>query len=138
MTASAPPAIMTSASPRWMARADSPRLWPLVAHAEAMLMLGPRQLRRIASWPARMLGADCRMKKGDILRKPPDRQVSCMATISGRPPRPTPRLTPIRSEGTSRAVGVEAGVHIGLKAGPDAQVAEASQLAHILGRKRRP
>ena len=99
ITASAPPATMTSASPRWIARADSPSAWPLVAQAEAMLMFGPRQLSRIAIWPARMFGADCRMKKGEIFLKPPSLQTSCVATISGRPPRPTPRFTPIRSGG---------------------------------------
>jgi hypothetical protein len=57
MTASAPPASMTSASPLWIARNDSPTEWPLVAQAEAMLMLGPLQLRTIDTCPARMLGA---------------------------------------------------------------------------------
>jgi hypothetical protein len=67
-TASAPPAIITSASPRWMARAASPSEWPLVAQAEATLMLDPRKSNSMATWPARMLGAVCKMKNGEIFR----------------------------------------------------------------------
>ena len=67
-TASAPPDTITSASPRWMRRADSPKAWPLVAQAVAMLMLGPRKSNWMASWPARMLGAVWMMKNGEILR----------------------------------------------------------------------
>ena len=37
------------------------------------------------------------MKNGDIFRNPPAFHVSCIASISGNPPSPTPRFTPMRS-----------------------------------------
>ena len=41
MAASAPPAIMTSASPRWMMRKESPMEWALVVQAVAVASFGP-------------------------------------------------------------------------------------------------
>ncbi len=42
MEASVPPAIMASASPRWMMRKASPMEWALVVQAVAVASLGPR------------------------------------------------------------------------------------------------
>ena len=84
-------------SARAMAAAASPRAWPLVAQAEATLMLGPRASSRRLTWPASRLGAIWMMKNGEIFRKPPAFHVSWVASISGRPPSPTPRFTPMRS-----------------------------------------
>ncbi len=65
---SAPPATITSASPRTMAAVASPIAWPLVAHADATLMLGPRKSSSRLTWPARRLGAIWMMKNGEIFR----------------------------------------------------------------------
>ena len=54
---SAPPANITSASPRAMAAAASPSACPLVAQAEATLILGPRQSRSRLTCPASRFGA---------------------------------------------------------------------------------
>ena len=42
MAASAPPAIIASASPRWMMRKASPMEWAEVVQAVAVASLGPR------------------------------------------------------------------------------------------------
>ena len=60
-------------------------------------MLGPRRFNSRLTCPANRLGAIWMMKNGEIFRKPPSRHVSCVASISGKPPSPTPRFTPIRS-----------------------------------------
>ena len=65
---SAPPAIITSTSPRAMAAAASPIEWPLVAQAEATLMFGPRKSSSRLTCPASRLGAIWMMKKGEIFR----------------------------------------------------------------------
>src|SRR5690606_21128453 len=52
---SAPPAIITSASPYWIMRMARPMLWVAVVHAVTAAMLGPLAPVIIDTWPAIML-----------------------------------------------------------------------------------
>ena len=52
---SAPPAIITSASPCWIMRIARPTLWVDVVHAVTAAMLGPLAPVMIETWPAIML-----------------------------------------------------------------------------------
>ena len=71
--ASAPPVIITSASPRLMISYESPMACALAEQAVHDDWLGPRAPKRIETWPdARLMIADG-MKKGEILRGPPPR-----------------------------------------------------------------
>ena len=52
---SAPPAIITSASPYWIMRIARPMLWVAVVHAVTAAMFGPLAPVMIDTWPATML-----------------------------------------------------------------------------------
>ena len=52
---SAPPAIITSASPYWMSRIASPMACVEVVHAVTVAMFGPVSLNWIETWPEIML-----------------------------------------------------------------------------------
>ena len=56
MSESVPPASITSASPRWIARKASPTAWLLAAQAVVGLKIGPRAPERMDTHPAAMLG----------------------------------------------------------------------------------
>jgi hypothetical protein len=88
---------MTSASPRRIARADSPSVCPLVAHAEAMLMLGPRQFEEDGQLAGEDVGRRLQDEEGRDLAEAADPPGLVHGDDLGSPPRPTPRLTPIRS-----------------------------------------
>ena len=52
MAASVPPAIIASASPRWMMRKASPMEWAEEVAAVAVASLGPRAWYLMETWPA--------------------------------------------------------------------------------------
>ncbi len=68
--ASAPPATITSASPRWIRWYAAPIAWEPVAHAVAVAMFAPRRLKRIDTWPAAALTISLGTVKGLTLRGP--------------------------------------------------------------------
>ena len=68
--ASAPPAIITSASPYSIMRPASPMQCELVVHAETIETLGPLALNWIEIIPATMLMMVPGTKKGDRRRGP--------------------------------------------------------------------
>ena len=70
IAASEPPAIMTSASPRWMRRKESPTAWAPLAHAVAVAEFGPLAPVRIETQPEARLTIAAGMKNGLILRGP--------------------------------------------------------------------
>src|SRR5438093_911182 len=65
MMASAPPAIMTSASPRWMIFVASPMAWLPVAHAVTTDEFGPLAPKRMEIRPDAMLMISMGMKNGE-------------------------------------------------------------------------
>jgi hypothetical protein len=98
--ASAPPAIITSASSRWMRRNASPIAWLPVAHAVTTEELGPFAPKRIDTRPDAMLMMSIGMTKGDTRSGP---FVSRTFSPSRRvviPPMPEPIITPKRSPST--------------------------------------
>ena len=97
MAASAPPAIMASASPRSMMRKASPMECAEVVQAVAVASLGPRAPNLIDTCPAARLTIDPGMKKGDILRGPPAIIAECSRSNTSNPPMPEPMCTPTRS-----------------------------------------
>ena len=64
MIASDPPAIMTSASPRWMIFIASPIAWLPVAHAVTIDEFGPLAPKRIEISPEAMFTMSIGMKNG--------------------------------------------------------------------------
>ena len=90
MAASAPPAIMTSASPRWMILKLSPMAWAPVAQAVALAMLGPLAPKRMLTCPAARLTMLAGMKNGEILRGPPSISAVCSRSMTSKPPMPEP------------------------------------------------
>src|ERR1039458_2533715 len=93
MAASEPPAIITSASPCWMMRKESPMEWALVVQAVAVASLGPLAPKRMETCPAARLTMAAGMKNGEILRGPPSRSAVCSRSITSNPPmRSTPLL----------------------------------------------
>ena len=90
MAASLPPAIMTSASPRWMSRSASPMAWPLVAQAVAVAEFGPLAPVRIETQPEARLMMAAGMKNGLMRRGPLFSMVSCSRSMVAKPPMPLP------------------------------------------------
>ena len=97
-TASEPPAIITSASPRRMMFAASPIACADVAQAVATAEFGPLAPVRIEiEARADMLTMRPGMKNGLMRRGPFSRTVLCISSMSGRPPIPAPMQTPTLS-----------------------------------------
>ena len=97
MTASEPPAIIASASPRRMAFAASPIAWADVAQAVAVAEFGPFAPVWIETRPEHMFTMRPGMKNGLIRRGPFSRTILCVSSMSGSPPIPEPMHTPTRS-----------------------------------------
>ena len=95
--ASAPPATITSASPRRIDLPASPMQCVEVVHAVTIAMFGPLAPSRIERLPAIMLMIVPGMKNGEMRRGPFFLSSSCIASMSGKPPMPEPKLTPMRS-----------------------------------------
>ena len=70
MIASAPPAIITSASPRWMILMASPIAWLPVAQAVTTEEFGPLAPKRIEISPEAMLTMSIGMKNGETRSGP--------------------------------------------------------------------
>src|SRR5208282_1496419 len=94
MAASAPPAIMTSASWCWMMRKESPMEWALVVQAVAVASFGPLAPNLMETCPAARLTMEAGMKKGEIRRGPPSSNAVCSRSITSNPPMPEPMCTP--------------------------------------------
>src|SRR5258706_2851973 len=95
--ASAPPAIMASASPYSIMRPASPVQCGRVAHADPIGALGPLALNWIEIIPATMLMIVPGTKNGDRRRGPLAIFSGILSSIIGRPPMPEPTFTPTRS-----------------------------------------
>ena len=100
MIASAPPAIITSASPRSMRRAASPRAWLPVAHAVTTDELGPLAPKRIEISPEAMLTISIGMKNGETRSGPLALSTSWVSSSVVIPPIPDPTSTPKRVPST--------------------------------------
>ncbi len=92
---SAPPAIITSASPYWIMRMLKPMLCVPVVHAVTMAMFGPRNPYRIDTLPEIMLMTLAGTKNGDTRRGPLSSSTECVSSIVRMPPIPEPIATPI-------------------------------------------
>ena len=90
IAASLPPAIIASASPRWMMRNESPTAWALVVQAVQVAELGPLAPVRIETQPEARLTIAAGMKNGLILRGPPFMSASCSRSMVANPPMPLP------------------------------------------------
>ena len=88
--ASAPPQIITSASPRSMILKASPMACAPAEHAVHVALLGPRAPNRIETWPAARFAIAAGMKKGEIFPGPPSRNFWCSRSITEKPPIPEP------------------------------------------------
>ena len=98
--ASAPPAIMTSASPRWMIRWASPRAWLPVAHAVTTEEFGPLAPKRMDTRPEAMLMMSMGITKGDTRSRPFSIRACSPSRSVVIPPMPEPMSTPRRSPST--------------------------------------
>ena len=96
MMASAPPAIITSASPRWMIFRASPMAWLPVAHAVTTDEFGPLAPNRIEMSPEAMLMMSIGMKKGETRSGPFAFRTSWLSSSVVMPPMPEPTSTPKR------------------------------------------
>ncbi|MNT80303.1 hypothetical protein D3C72_2197420 [compost metagenome] len=97
MVDSAPPAIMTSASPYSIMRADVPMQCRPVVQAVTTAMFGPLKPYLIDRWPEIMLMIDAGTKNGEMRRGPRLAYSPCVCSIIGRPPMPEPMLQPMRT-----------------------------------------
>ena len=85
IAASAPPAIITSASPRWMRRKESPTAWAPDVQAVQVAEFGPLAPVRIETQPEARLTIAAGMKNGLIFRGPPFRSASCSRSMVAKP-----------------------------------------------------
>jgi hypothetical protein len=95
--ASAPPAIITSASPYSIMRPASPMQCELVVQAETIETFGPLALNWIEIRPATMLMIEPGTKKGEMRFGPFAIISRMLSSIIGSPPMPEPTFTPTRS-----------------------------------------
>src|SRR2546427_1441673 len=94
--ASAPPAIITSASPRWIRRKASPSAWLPVAQAVTTAEFGPLAPKRIETSPDAMLTMSIGMKNGETRSGPFSMSILCASRSEEMPPMPEPMSTPKR------------------------------------------
>ena len=95
---SAPPASITSASPRWIMWKAAPPACEPVAQAVAVAMFTPCRLKRMLVWPAQAFTMSRGTTKGLTLRGPPSISRAWFASIVSMPPMPLPIATPRRSK----------------------------------------
>ena len=92
--ASAPPAIMTSASPRLMTSAASPMPLPLVAQADTTLKFGPLRPRSIEIWPGSRSISIWTIRNGVTRSGPLSNRVLNPCPRLPMPPMPEPEMAP--------------------------------------------
>ena len=90
IAASLPPAIMASASPRWMRRNESPTAWAPDVQAVQVAEFGPLAPVRIETQPEARLTIAAGMKNGLTRRGPPFMSVVCSRSMVAKPPMPLP------------------------------------------------
>ena len=90
MAASLPPAIMASASPRWMSRYESPTAWAEVVQAVQVAELGPLAPERMEIQPEARFTMAAGMKKGLMREGPRSMSVVCSRSMVAKPPIPLP------------------------------------------------
>ena len=88
--ASAPPAIMMSASPRAMIRAESPRACVPVLQAVALAQLGPLAPKRMEIWPEASLMIVWMRKNGETRSGPFSKRTLRFSSMDPMPPMPEP------------------------------------------------
>src|SRR5258708_37115292 len=71
IAASLPPAIMQSASPRWISRYESPPAWSLVVQAVPVAELGPLAPERVEHPPQATLTTEAGVRRRVTLPGPP-------------------------------------------------------------------
>src|SRR5947208_1500759 len=86
--ASAPPAIITSASPRWIRRKASPSAWLPVAQAVTTAEFGPLAPKRIETSPDAMLTMRIGMKNGETRSGPFSMSILCASRSEEMAPMP--------------------------------------------------
>ena len=96
MAASDPPAIITSASSRWMISNASPIACAEAEQAVHVAEFGPLAPKRMETWPAARLMMAAGMKNGEMRRGPPSRSALCSRSIVLNPPMPDAMKTPVR------------------------------------------
>ena len=97
IAASEPPAIITSAAPRWMISKASPIACADAEQAVQVAEFGPLAPKRIDTWPAARLMIADGMKNGEILRGPPSSSALCSRSMVVNPPMPEAMNTPTRA-----------------------------------------
>src|SRR5712692_3420580 len=100
MMASAPPAIITSASSRWMIFMASPMAWLPVAQAVTTDELGPLAPNRMEITPEAILMMIIGTKKGETRSIPRSFRMSYCSSRVPMPPMPEPTSTPKRAPST--------------------------------------
>ncbi len=88
MADSAPPQIITSASPRWMIFRESPMACAPAEQAVAVAEFGPFAPKRIETWPAARLTMAEGMKKGETRCGPSSRSLECSRSMAQKSPMP--------------------------------------------------
>src|SRR5581483_2942063 len=96
MMASAPPAIITSAAPRWMSLNASPMAWLPVAQAVTTDELGPLAPKRMETSPDAMLMMSMGTKNGETRSGPLSSSVRWFSSSVVMPPMPEPMSVPKR------------------------------------------
>ncbi len=100
MIASDPPAIMMSASLRWMIFIASPIAWFPVAHAVTIDEFGPLAPKRIEISPEAMFTISIGMKNGETRSGPFSSRILWLSSSVVMPPMPEPTSTPKRVRST--------------------------------------
>ncbi len=96
IAASEPPAIITSASSRWMISKASPMACADAEQAVQVAEFGPLAPKRIETWPAARLMMAAGMKNGEIRRGPPSMQRLVLALDGAEPADADAMNTPTR------------------------------------------
>src|SRR5688500_20299219 len=97
ITASEPPATITSTWPRLIASAPSPSECELEAQAETCVRLGPRKPQRSETKPDAAFAMYDVTKNGDTRLGPRSCRVTAVSTTDARPPAAVALETPTRS-----------------------------------------
>ncbi len=90
IAASAPPQIITSASPRWISRKESPMACAPLVQAVAVAELGPLAPVRMETQPEARLMMVAGMKNGEMRPGPFSSRFLCSRSITSNPPMPLP------------------------------------------------